>query len=242
MTQKKKLKRRKKPIKVMVAVPNQGTITCEVAKSLGEMIAQSFQTKKYEIDLRFSKVTCIDYNRNTIVKMFLESKNQYLLMMDDDNPCLKNPLDLLAEKKDIIIYPTFMSKANENGEPTLSYNVFMKEGKMFRTQRMIPGKPFMQYDAGGTGCILIKRKVLEALEAPFKSKLHRDGTRHTGSDLYFCSRAKKKGFEIWAHWEYACKHLKRIDLIDAARMILTGMKVGAINTLKEQNGKSKIKT
>lgn len=242
MIQKKKLKKQKKPIKVMVAVPNQGTVTCEVAKALGEMVAESFMYKKYELDLRFSRVTCVDYNRNTIVKMFLESNNKFLLMMDYDNPCLKNPLDLLEKNKDIIIYPTLMNKVNEDGEPTLSYNVFMKEGSMFRTQVMTKGKPFMEYDAGGTGCVLIKRRVLEALEAPFKSKLYKDGTRHTGSDLYFCKRAQKKGFKIWAHWEYACKHIKRMDLLDAARMIIMGVRVGESKKLLKQYGKSKSKT
>jgi hypothetical protein len=210
----------KKPIKVMVAIPNEGLITQDLAMQLVAMMAESFIDKKYIIDMRFSKVTNIDYNRNVITKLFLQTDNQYLLMMDYDNPCLKNPLDLLSLKKDIMIYPTFMLKTNENQEPVINYNVFLKEGKMYRTQRMTPKKPLMEYDAGGTGCILIKRKVLENLDAPFLSKMKKDGTRDVGSDLWFCERARRKGFEIWAHWDYACKHMKRIDLIDVARMML----------------------
>ena len=210
----------RKPVKVMIAIPNQGEITQDVCLQLVDMMAQSFITKKYIIDMRFSKVTCIDYNRNTIVKMFLNSDNEYLLMMDYDNPCLKNPLDLLDLKKDIMIYPTLMFKTTDKGEPSINYNVFLKEKKMWRTQRMTPGKPLMEYDAGGTGCILIKRKVLESLDAPFMSKLKKDGTRDVGSDLWFCKRAKDRGFHIWAHWGYACKHMKRIDLIDVGRLML----------------------
>lgn len=222
---KKSIQKVKKPVKVMVAIPNQGEITQDVCLQLVDMMAQSFVTKKYIIDMRFSKVTNIDYNRNTIVKMFLNSDNQYLLMMDYDNPCLKNPLDLLDLKKDIMIYPTLMSKMTDSGEPSINYNVFLKEGKQWRTQRMTPGKPLMRYDAGGSGCILIKRKVLENIQAPFLSKMKKDGTRDVGSDIWFCERARVKGFEIWAHWEYACKHLKRIDLLDVARLMLRPLQI-----------------
>lgn len=78
----------------------------------------------------------------------------------------------------------------------------------------------MEYDAGGTGCILIKRKVLEGMDAPFSSKLNKDGTRKVGGDIWFCDRVKRKGFKIWAHWGYACSHLKEIDLINVARLML----------------------
>lgn len=213
-------KKKKKPIKVMVAIPNQGEIKQELALQLIDMMAKSLLEKKYEIDMRFSKVANIDYNRNSIVARFLESDSEYLLMMDYDNPCLKNPLDLLDLKKDVIIYPTFMYKTDDKGRPAINYNVFKKKGKEWQTQIMTPGKPLMEYDAGGTGCILIKRKVLEGMDKPFMSKMKKDGTRAVGGDIWFCDRVKRKGFKIWAHWDYACSHIKDIDLINVARLML----------------------
>lgn len=121
--------KKSRPTKVMVAIPNQGDIKQEVALQLLDMATESIVHKKYEIDIRFSKISNIDYNRNSIVKMFLESDNEYLLMIDDDNPCLKNPLDLLDLKKDVIIYPTFMYKTDEHGNPAINYNVFKKIGR-----------------------------------------------------------------------------------------------------------------
>jgi len=220
-----KAKKVSKPIKVMVAVLNQGDINVRLATQLINMIAESMVNKKYIIDLRFSSVTCVDYNRNTITQMFLESDNKFLLMFDDDNPCLKNPLDLVEKNKDIIICPTFTFRAKKDHEPALNYNVYKKEkvgrGIVWRSQRMTPGKPFMQYDAGGTGCILIKRRVLEKLKAPFLSNLYKDkGVRKYGMDLWFCERAKKAGFQVWAHWEYACHHYKVTDLLDVATLML----------------------
>lgn len=216
---KKRKTKVQKPIKVMVAIPNQGSIRRELAVLLIDMVTQSVINKKYEIDLRFSTVTNIDFNRNKIVGMFLKTDCKYLLMIDDDNPCLKNPLDLIELKKDIIIYPTFMAKTMD-GKPIINYNVFNKQGKKWKSQVMTPGKPLMEYDAGGTGCILIKRKVLESLEAPFKSKMNKDGTRDVGSDLWFCERARRKGFKIWAHWDYSCMHFKDYDLLNIGRMLI----------------------
>ena len=223
---KKNIKKKKIP-KVMIAIPNQGTVTCNLAKQLVEIVTDSAVNKKFNIDLRFSKVTCIDYNRNTITRMFLESDCDFLLMIDDDNPCLKNPLDLIELNKDIMIYPTLMFKVDGGREPILQYNVFKKDGNMWRSQRMTPGKKLEEYDAGGTGCILIKRKVLEKIKAPFLSKMNEDGTRNVGMDLWFCHRAKKAGFRIWAHWDYACQHIKEIDLLDVGRMMLRDLyKIG----------------
>jgi len=227
---KEKKKRVKKPIKVMVAIPNQGTISVHLAKSLLKMFNEALLTKKYCIDLVFSKVTCIDYNRNTITQQFLDSDNKWLLMIDDDNPCLKDPLDLIERNKDIIIYPTLMFKTDGQDNPLLQYNVFKRDKNMWRSQRMTPGKPFMQYDAGGTGCILIKRKVLEhpKMNRPFLSKLYPNGTREVGMDLWFCERARKLGFEIWADWEYSCSHHKEV-----------GVRIDADIVLRDKSGKIK---
>ena len=67
-----------------------------------------------------------------------------------------------------------------------------------------------EVDAIGTGCMLIKRKVLEALEAPFTRIWNKDGTMDTGVDFHFCEQAKAKGFKVWAHYDYLCNHFKAI--------------------------------
>jgi len=215
------IKKNVAPIKVFVAIPNQGNVSCHVAQKLIQMVGESIVNKNFDITLKFSQVTCIDFNRNLLARQFLESDCQWLFMMDDDNPCLKNPLDLIELNKDVTVYPTLMQKTLDNGDPLVIYNIFrrVKDGCWGAITRA-GGPALVEVDAGGTGCVLIKRKVIAALEAPFKSKMKRDGTRKYGQDLYFCERAKKKGFKIWTHWDYACQHFKTIDLIEVARMLL----------------------
>jgi GT2 family glycosyltransferase len=76
-----------------------------------------------------------------------------------------------------------------------------------------------EVDALGTGCMLIKRKVLETVSMPFIDKVREGvGDRELGHDLYFCRRAKELGFEVWADWDVKCEHYKNVNLLPLIRM------------------------
>lgn len=69
-------------------------------------------------------------------------------------------------------------------------------------------------DALGTGCMLIKRDVLEAIGYPWFKCHEMSGG---GEDFFFCDRAKEAGFEVWgdfsvqAHHEYRHVWMERSD-------------------------------
>lgn len=54
-----------------------------------------------------------------------------------------------------------------------------------------------------TGCMLIKRGVLEAMEWPY-FKCHERSAG--GEDFYFCDKATALGFEVWADFALQCAH------------------------------------
>jgi glycosyltransferase involved in cell wall biosynthesis len=58
-------------------------------------------------------------------------------------------------------------------------------------------------DALGTGCMLIKREVLESVGYPW-FKCH-DGSAG-GEDFFFCEQAKALGFEVWGDFSVQCNH------------------------------------
>ena len=92
-------------------------------------------------------------------------------------------------------------------------NIYKKhEGK--RYQVLDFGDGLEMIDSGGTGCIMIARRVLEAVQQPFKGVYDDYGVRVTGQDIEFCRRVKELGFEIWTHWDYPCHHFKTIDLLN----------------------------
>jgi len=69
-----------------------------------------------------------------------------------------------------------------------------------------------EVDAIGTGCIMIARRVLEDVKAPFMNVYDENGIRKAGLDLEFCKKAKSKGYKVWAHLDHICSHWTDVDL------------------------------
>lgn len=186
-------------MKVFIGILTMGEVHSRLALALCKMI----NNPDYKVELGFVGAKRVEASRNIIAKQFLESKCDYLLMVDEDNPPIRNPLELLKEHKDVIIFPT---------------PIFYNKKVMWNIERQNPDKPMSGLEkikSGGTGCILIKRKVLEELgEAPFQTEVDDYGVTKLGQDIRFCIEAKKKGFSIWTHWDYMCQHFKTINLLE----------------------------
>ena len=77
-----------------------------------------------------------------------------------------------------------------------------------------PTAELLSVDIIGTGCILIKRKVLESIKAPFITEFDKDGVATYGTDFAFCKKAKRAGFEIYTTPQRICEHVKEVGLLD----------------------------
>ena len=221
-----KKKREKKPIKVYIAILNpDGTVHVQVANKMLQIVGECFRSREFEPTIRFSKVTGVDYNRNTIVQDFLKTDCQWLIMMDHDNPPLNNPLDLIKFNKDIMCLPTMMWRGIDgaDGNEGLAFNVYRKVKGGWATFVYDGKNKLFSADRVGTGCILIKRRVLNKMkdQAPFLSDVDKKtGMRVLGEDIMFSDKARKLGYKIWGHWDYVCSHYKEVDLLDIAQLIL----------------------
>lgn len=196
---------------VVIAIPHTGQITA----GLETRITQWIMEGKYNVKQIFSCIKPTYANRNHIAEEFLKTDAEYLLTIDSDTIPLGNPLDMIEHDKDIVggVYPTYKNDAfiwlacwlDKDG----SYKQYPKKEQV----------GLKQVDALGTGCMLVKRKVLEALPMPFIDKVREGvGDRELGHDLYFCKRAKEKGFEVWADWSMECEHHKEINLLPLIRL------------------------
>lgn len=212
------MSKRRSIVKVFVAIPNSGYIHIQLANKITEMVLESFKTKKYEVTIRYSQVSGIDHNRNMIVSEFLKTDCQWLLMIDDDNPPLNNPIHLIKYNKDVVVCPTLMYKGGEDTK--IAFNVFKEVEGGIKTL-LYDGVKLVEIDKGGTGCILIKRKVLENIDKPFETLIDpKTGCRILGEDMAFSVKAKEKGYKIWCHWDYTCSHFKNVDLMAIAKFTI----------------------
>lgn len=200
---------------IYIAVLNQGHIRTELSYLMAELTHQN----KFRIFLTYPAEKPIANNRNQIVKDFLKRKEyDYLMMVDSDIVPPMNIVDLATFDKDIIsgVCFAFMDRA--------IVPLVLKE---LPPEKRIDNKPYtiadvdgteglVEVDAVGTGCVIIKREVLEALQddQPFCNIYDQQGVKTLGLDLSFCKKAKDKGFKVWVHLDYLCSHWTPVDLKD----------------------------
>jgi hypothetical protein len=66
----------------------------------------------------------------------------------------------------------------------------------------------------GTACLLVHRRVLEAIDPPyFKMELDDDCLYIKDSeDFTFCRKARRAGFSVWLDTDQPCSHFKALDM------------------------------
>lgn len=187
--------------KVLIGVLTMGQVHKDLSLALLRMINSS----DYKVEVMYVGAKRVEASRSIICKQFLKSDCDYLLMIDEDNPPINNPLELLGDDKDVVIFPT-----------PIFYTSDGKKRVMWNVERLDDGDltGYEEIKTGGTGCILIKRSVIEALEKPFDTIVDEDGITTEGTDIRFCRLAKEKGFKVWTNWKYPCSHYKTVNLIE----------------------------
>jgi hypothetical protein len=157
--------------------------------------------------------------RNHFVQQALSSGSDYLLMIDDDNPIPPETLELLLEDDKDIVGATILSR-NPNAQGIHDLCAFYSHehevgGKIIKLyDNIIDFKEkgdLHKVDGLGTGCILIKRHVLEEMSKVYKHGIFeetaidfeltningKDYDRRTMSeDCEFSERAINCGFEV----------------------------------------------
>lgn len=196
--------------KVYLTILNQGNIRPELAN----LLIHITHDPRYQVKITYPSARPITNNRNRIAKQFLEGDWDYLLMIDSDIVPHSNPLDLIAHDKDITGCP-----CPQWNERDLYWVVMDKDGTGYKPIPPERRHGLRQVDAIGTGCILIRRNVLEAVRAPFNDKQAEDGTLDLGEDFYFCEKATEAGFEVWCDWRAPCSHFKTLDLIEVLGLL-----------------------
>lgn len=171
----------------------------------------------------------VDDNRNAIGHYFLrETDADFVLMLDDDMVFPSVVGEALAKHDKPIacgvyfqrgdnVYPHIYRLQGRRpdgwGEPALYfehpqdfyhlYEPYLGQREHFDQPMYIEGMPLIQVDAAGTGCVLIRRDVLERTPYPwFRQEWGARG------DLLFFVKAGLAGYKTWVDPGIICGHLK----------------------------------
>ncbi len=192
---------------IYIAVLNQGNIRTELVTVLNEL---SHQQDRYKLFITYPSHKPISYNRNKIVQDFLTTECDFLMMVDSDIIPPSNILNLADFNEDIVAPLMFAYQ-----EKTVIPLILKQETDgLWGVQNFKGNEGLIEVDATGTGCIIIKREVLEKIKWPFRNEYDADGIKKYGLDLMFCQRAKKEGFKVYCHLDYPCSHWITMDLKD----------------------------
>lgn len=198
--------------KIYIAVPtSDGSIYFELSLRLAKW--------NYQKDIRTTVVyhpflSPVDHARNTIVKNFLETNCTHLMMVDDDIVPPEEAVEkLLSHDKDIVAAACPLISPDKTGKLVTSINAYnLDEDDMYSGVELTG---IQKVDAVGTGCIMIKRKVLERLKVPpFITEYTSNGIKYRGEDINFCYQASLIGYDTYVDFDLKCKHIKQCNLLE----------------------------
>jgi len=203
------------PYKLYVAILNRGWIRREMVDTVLPAISKTVGIVTTLEKLKKTWDHPISSNRNKIVKRFLKTDNDYLMMIDNDVVPLFNPAHFVFANKDIIGFPAKVRQ----GDRQLNWVAYVRrpdrhEYAPVDFTKVEQDIELLSVDVVGTGCILIHRKVLEDIKAPFHIHFDEDGILTMGTDFAFCERVKEKGYEIFTTPKRVCEHFKELGMLD----------------------------
>ncbi len=158
----------------------------------------------------FVKGRPIDYARNSIVRVFLQNPEYtHLLTLDSDvEPPVNTLKRLLDCNTDLasgcyrLTMPTGFKWASHD----------CRDGKYYLHDKLPDDKNPFWADAGGAGCLLIRRGVLENMPWPwFKWTEFEDGTQQS-EDVYFFKKCNAAGLRVRFDPQVICRHYKTVPI------------------------------
>jgi hypothetical protein len=217
--------------KVMVNILNTGTTAAGWETQIYAWMQE--KTKNYEFKVFLPTGRPIPDNRHKIVKNFLEGDWDYLVMLDDDNPCYKNIFDLLDLNLPVVggVYPG----KSKSGILFFAFDAVTKNGGVeFRPISPERRNGLQKVDAVATGLIVIQRWVLqkmydEGIIRPFEEGFDDYGRLNYGDDMGFCLKCKNLGIDVYAHFDYIGSHFKVVDLLWVADLVAYAAETGRTN-------------
>lgn len=199
-----------KPIKLYLAILNNGPLRREMKSTVLPAMQNTKGVKVIWENPNRTWSNPISSNRNKIVKRFLDTDCDFLLMIDDDVVPLFNPAELVFADVDVLGCPAQVRASGQTMVWTAYIPHSTGEGySAVDLDSFDDMFDILQVAIVGSGCILMKRKVLESIKAPFHPEFDEDGILTHGTDFAFCRKASDAGFKIYTTTHRRCEHFKQ---------------------------------
>jgi hypothetical protein len=199
--------------KVLLAIPTGGGIHENVA-----VLAAHFSANKNVVFMA-ARGRPVDYTRNGLIQQFLQMPEfTHILFLDSDT---EPPLDCVEKLLALNVplasgcYPVLMP----NG---LRWALANKDNDgHYRLLERIENDPF-EVDAGGAGCLLIRRDVFEVIKWPWFQWINYEDGSQEGEDINFFKKCNQASLRLMAEPTVICNHYKEINLTNIMRIKMKG--------------------
>jgi len=191
--------------KILMAIPTEGGIH-ECVSMVAACLA-----KRPDVGYLTAQGRPVDFVRNNIIRMFLQHKDfTHLFLLDSDTEPPVDCLDkLLALDAPLAsgCYPVLMKDglrwALANRDTNLHYRLL---------KRLISyNKPF-EVEAGGAGCLLIRRDVFDLIKWPWFKWVEKEDGNQISEDIYFFQKCNDAALKVMVEPAVICNHFKKVNL------------------------------
>ena len=208
----------KQPTKIHIAIPSRNLVGRDLCGGLAAALWKMQQDCRYEVGVKIWSGFGVDVVRNRIVAHFLNTDAEFLLMIDDDMIPPDDLLGMTAYECDIVgalyyawetrIGP-FIAAYSRNGDHYVRPVLGEIENTGLHEMALVGG-----------GCIMLHRRVLETLPAPwFCFETDAAGQNILmPEDFHICREAGRHGLKVFLDTDRICGHIKSVDLRDVATL------------------------
>lgn len=197
---------------VYVATPTRGQPNWNHVRAMYRLMAEYPGMNQPEMVAGGLSVT---HGRNKLVQQFLQTDATILLFIDDDVVPRPHLFDMLQhlDTYDIVGAPYPMIHPPVCPIPTPCAFKIVKQHHFQPLHDIFILQGIQPCDAVGTGCMMIKRAVLENPKVmPFQLGVDGNGVMRVSEDILFCQRATEQEYTIGADFDQVADHLHTLSL------------------------------
>ena len=196
-----------KPTKVFMVVPTAG----HMHENCHAVVTQVLLNEQSITQHAVGRGRPIDYLRNQFVRTLLAAPQySHIFFVDSDTEMPIDALDRLLAL-DVPIASGCYAVHMRDGFRWALGNLDADGRYRLLARRPSFTEPF-QVDAGGAGCLLVRREIFEQTTYPWFNWVNNPDGSQISEDMWFFGQCHKHGHRVTVDPLVVCKHYKEVDI------------------------------